>query len=57
VMPDVVTRNRELRDFVTDRPDLVIVRHFGGVRNQSDIKSISVPRADDIPGLGTRQQE
>jgi len=55
-MPDVVACNRELRDLVTDRLDLVIVRHFRGVRNQSDIKSISVPRvmAYQVLELGGR---
>ena len=43
-MPDVVGCNRELRNLVADRFDLVIVRHFVGVGSQSDIKSISAPR-------------
>src|SRR5260370_31164481 len=44
VMPDVVACNRELRNLVADRLDLVIVRHFGGIDSQSDIKSISARR-------------
>ena len=43
-MPDVAACNRELRNLVADRFDLVIVPHFGGVGSQSDIKSISAPR-------------
>ncbi len=43
-MPDVAACNRELRNLVVDRLDLVIVRHFGGAGSQSDIKSISAPR-------------
>src|SRR5438045_1213407 len=55
-MPDVAACNRELRNLVGDRLDLVFVRHFGGVGSQSDIKSISAPEGDGIPGLGTRRQ-
>ena len=43
-MPDVIACNRELRNLVADRLDLVIVRHFGGIDSQSDIKSISARR-------------
>ena len=36
VMPDVAACNRELRNLVTDRLQLVFVRYFGGVGSHSD---------------------